>query len=295
MIFAAIADWAEQDEPAWTVGFMCAQLGVSRSGYYKWRNAGESDRAVYNRELKRLIRIIWAERNRPGARRVRAELRARGHRIGLARCWRLMASLGLAGRHPKAYKKTTVQGRKPVTAPDLIGREFTAAGPNQKWCGDITYIRTWTGWAYLATVIDLYSRKLVGWAIADHMETSLVTEALNNALEARRPTGRVIFHSDRGCQYTSAEFAAFCASHGVTRSLGRTGSCFDNAVSESFNATYKKELIHTRPWPTLNHLQKATFEWVETQYNRNRRHSTLDYLTIEEHELGFTHIDQLAA
>lgn len=293
MIFAAIADWAEQD--AWPVEFMCYQLGVSRSGYYRWRNAAESDRSVYNRELKRLIWLIWDQRNRPGARRVRAELRARGHRVGLARTWRLMASMGLAGRHPKAYKKTTIAGKRPVTAPDLVKRAFTANAANQTWCGDITYVRTWAGWAYLATVIDLYSRKLVGWAIADHMETSLVTDALAMALQTRRPPAGVIFHSDRGAQYTSAEFAKYCTQHRVRRSLGRTGSCFDNAVSESFNATYKKELIHTRPWPTLKHLQKATFEWVETQYNRNRRHSTLDYLTIEEYELGYTHIDQLTA
>lgn len=293
MIFAAIADWAEQG--CWTVEFMCGQLGVSRSGYYRWCKAPECDRVVYNRELRRLIGDIWARRNRPGARRVRAELRALGHRVGLSRVWRLMQSMGLAGRHPRTYKKTTLPGKRPVNAPDLVKRDFTAAGPNQKWCGDITYVRTWQGWAYLATVIDLYSRKLVGWAIAEHMETSLVTDALAMAVKARRPPAGVIFHSDRGAQYTSAEFAAFCADHRVTRSLGRTGTCFDNAVSESFNATYKKELVHTRPWPTLKHLQKATFEWVETHYNRNRRHSTLDYLTIEEYELGYTHIDQLTA
>ena len=293
MIFAAIAGWA--DERMFPVDFMCAQLGVSRSGYYRWRSAPEPNRAVENRMLRDLIAGIWAERNRPGARRIQAELRTLGHRVGLVRVWRLMRTLGIAGRHPRAYNQTTRRGRKPVDAPDLIGRDFTAAAPDLRWCGDITYIRTWQGWAYLATVIDLYSRKLVGWAIADHMETSLVTDALAMAVATRKPATAVIFHSDRGAQYTSKEFASWCARNRITRSLGRTGSCFDNAVSESFNATYKKELIHTRPWPNIKTLIKATFEWVETHYNRTRRHSTLGYLTIEEYELGYRHIDQITA
>jgi transposase InsO family protein len=146
----------------------------------------------------------------------------------------------------------------------------------------------------VATVIDLYSRKLVGWAVADCLETSLVVDALAVAVSSRRP-GSVIFHSDRGCQYTSGEFARFCAAHNVIRSLGRTGDCFDNAVAESFNATYEKELVCTRPWPDMASLRKAVFEWVERHYNRTRRHSYLGYLMIKEFELGYTHIDQLAA
>jgi transposase InsO family protein len=139
-----------------------------------------------------------------------------------------------------------VAGDHPVNAPDLIGRDFTADTPNQKWCGDITYVRTWQGWTYLATVIDLHSRKVVGWALADHMRTDLVTAALDMALAHRKPDN-VIFHSDRGCQYTSTAFAEYYTRNNIRRSLGRTGICYDNAVSESFFATYKKELIHTRP------------------------------------------------
>jgi transposase InsO family protein len=274
---------------------MCAQLEVSRSGYYKWRNAQPSNRNTQNELLSQLIQQIFEACNQPGVRRVRAELRTLGHRVGPVRVWRLMRDLGLAGRHARPYKRTTVPGAKPVEAPDLVGRRFHAERPNEKWCGDITYIKTWDGWAYLATVIDLHSRKLVGWAIADHMETPLIIAALTQALKDRRPPCGVVFHSDRGAQYTSQEFATFCTKHGVRRSLGRTGSCLDNAVSESFNATIKKELIHTRPWPSIKHLQKEVFEWVETHYNRTRRHSYLDYLTIEEFELGYTYLDQLAA
>jgi transposase InsO family protein len=289
VIFAAIADWA--DKKAYPVRFMCHQLNVSTSGYYKWRNTPESAHSIEDRNLTFLIAAISIMSNRPGVRRIRAELRRQGRHVGPVRLWRLMRAAGLLGRHPVKRKQTTRPGKHPVDAPDLIGRKFYADGPNQKWCGDVTYVKTWQGWAYMATVIDLWSRKLVGWAIADNMETSLVVAALDMALQDRRPAAGVIFHSDRGSQYTSTQFALYCETHGVVRSLGRTGSCFDNAVSESFNATYKKELIHTRPWPNIQTLIKATFEWVETQYNHRRRHSYLGYLTIEEFELGYTSID----
>jgi transposase InsO family protein len=293
VIFAAIADWADKDN--FSVNFMCTQLGVSRSGYYKWRKQPKSERAVENELLTVLVTRISQECNRPGVRRMRAELRARGWRVGPVRLWRLMRNVGLLGRHPHRRKQTTRPGRKPVDAPDRIGRKFEAEHVNQKWCGDITYVKTWHGWAYLATVIDLCSRKLVGWAVADNMETPLVIAALKMALDTRKPPKGVIFHSDRGSVYTSHDFAEFCGKHGVLRSLGRTGSCFDNAVSESFNATYKKELIHTRPWPNVNTVRKETFTWVEEQYNKRRRHSYLDYLTIEEYELGYSCLDEIAA
>jgi transposase InsO family protein len=294
VIFAAIADWAESN--AYPVEFMCAELGVSTSGYYAWRNRPASERARADETLKRLIGIIYTKaKGNPGVRRVHAELAAMGHRVGRKRVWRLMKDLGLQGRHPRPWKKTTIRGERPVPAPDLIGRDFTAAKPNRRWCGDITYIKTWQGWVYLATVIDLYSRRVVGWAVADHMRTDLVTDALAMALQHRKPKGHVIFHSDRGTQYTSHEFATFCKKNKIRRSLGRTGICYDNAVAESFFASYKKELIHTRPWPDLKSVKKATFEWIEAYYNRTRRHSTLAYLTPHEYELGYRHIHELAA
>ncbi len=293
MKFAAIADWADQDD--YPVAFMCEQLEVSRSGYYAWRGAKPSATADADAQFTALINTICAKaRGNPGVRRVRAGLAALGHRLGHKRVWRLMKAAGLQGRHPKAWKRTTMPGEHPVPAPDLIGRSFTAEAVNEKWCGDITYIKTWDGWAYLATVIDLHSRSLVGWAIADHMRTELVTDALDMAITARQPAAGVIFHSDRGTQYTSGEFDRYCANNNIRRSLGRTGICYDNAVSESFFATYKKELIHTRPWPDLKRLRLETIDWIENYYNTLRRHSTLGYLTPAEYELGYRNINDLA-
>ena len=217
----------------------------------------------------------------------------RGLRVARKRVWRLMRAAGLRGRHPRAWKRTTVAGQRPVDAPDLIGQDFTAAQPDTRWCGDITYVATVDGWVYTATVIDLHSRKVVGYAVADHLRTTLIVEALAAALLTRRPPSGVIFHRDRGCQYTSKEFADFCAENGVTRSMGRRATCFDNAVSESFFATYKKALIHTRPWNDLTEARQHTFLWIEGYYNRRRRHSTLAYLTPLEYELGLRKLTDL--
>lgn len=294
MIFAAIADWA--DTKQYPVEFMCAELGVSVSGYYAWRSRPPSAHDRSDQRLQGLIGMLFDRlKGNPGVRRMHAEFVSLGHRVSRKRVWRLMKAAGLQGRHPRAWKKTTIRGERPVPAPDLIGRNFTATRPDQRWCGDITYIKSWDGWVYLATVIDLHSRRVVGWAVADHMRTTLITDALTMALKSRRPKGKVIFHSDRGTQYTSHEFAKFCKKNKVRRSLGRTGICYDNAVAESFFASYKKELIHTRPWPNLKSVKKATFEWIEMYYNRARRHSTLGYLTPHEYELGYRNIHELAA
>lgn len=294
MKFAAIADWADSKE--YPVEFMCDQLGVSTSGYYKWRSKPVGARERQDATLTGLIKHAFNRlRGNPGVRRIHAELAAAGHRVSRKRVWRLMKAAGLQGRHPRAWKRTTVRGEKPVGAPDLVGRSFTAEAPNQKWCGDVTYVKTWDGWAYMATVIDLHSRALIGWAIDDHMKTSLITDALDMALARRRPAKGVIFHSDRGTQYTSREFARYCKKHHIRRSLGRTGICYDNAVSESFFATYKKELIHTQPWPDIDRLRTATADWINNYYNTIRRHSTLEYLTPTEYELGYRHITELAA
>ena len=274
---------------------MC-RAGVSRSGYYAWRKAVPSQHRRRDEVLIVVLRHLHTEaRGNPGVRRLRAGLAAAGHRVGHKRVYRLMRLAGLRGRHPKSWKRTTVHGEQPVAAPDLIGRSFTADEANQRWCGDITYVKTWTGWAYVATVIDLYSRAIVGYAVADHMRTSLVTDALDMAIANRTPPAGVIFHSDRGTQYTSGEFDTYCTKAGIRRSLGRTGICYDNAVSESTFATYKKELIHTRPWPDLKNLTTATIDWIENYFNTVRRHSTLGYLTPREYELGYREINQLAA
>jgi putative transposase len=197
--FAAIAGWA--DSGTYPVSFMCTHLGVSRSGYYAWRAAEPSQRSRDDSVLLAIMRKVFEEaRGNPGVRRMRAGLAALGQLVSRKRVHRLMQAAGLQGRHPKAWKRTTIGGDKPVPAPDLIGRDFTAALPDARWCGDVTYIKTRDGWAYLATVIDLYSRKVIGWAIAAHMRTSLITAALDMAIAARKPPAGVIFHSDRGCQ-----------------------------------------------------------------------------------------------
>ena len=265
MKYAAIADWALDKE--FTVTFMCDQLGVARQGYYRWRASGPSERERTDAELTSQIREIHRDlHGHPGVRRVWAELAVRGVRAARKRVWRLMRAAGLHRRHPRAWKKTTVAGSRPIDAPDLIGQDFTAEQPDTRCCGDITYVATVDGWVYTATVIDLHSRTVVGYAVADHLRTSLIIEALAAALVTRRPPRGVIFHSDRGCQYTSREFADFCATNGVTRSMGRRATCFDNAVAESFFATYKKELIHTRPWNNLIEVQQHTFLWIEAYY-----------------------------
>ena len=294
MKFAAIANWA--DQKAFPVAFMCDQLGVSRAGYYAWLGRGMSDRERADARLTVFIEAAYQRlRGNPGVRRMRAELAAHGHRVSHKRVWRLMHTAGLQGRHPRAWKRTTVPGDHAAPAPDLIGRDFTAATADTRWCGDITYIKCWDGWAYMATVIDLHSRTLVGWAIDRHMRTSLVTDALDHAIRARRPKGPVVFHSDRGAEYTSGEFARYCRRNNIRRSLGATGICYDNAVSESFFATYKKELIHTRPWPDIQRLRDQSNDWITNYYNTQRRHSTLGYLTPVEYELGYRHINELAA
>jgi len=292
--FAAIAGWADSGE--FDVDFMCEMLNVSRSGYYAWRGRSPSARAVDDISITAQIRAHFADAlGNPGVRRIHAMLRAAGRVIGRRRVLRLMQAAGLAGRHPRAARRTTVAGVAPVSAPDLIGRDFTAEEANTRWCGDITYVKTWEEWAYVATVIDLHSRAVVGFAVADHMHTSLIVEALNMAIVHRAPPPGVIFHSDRGSQYTSGEFAQYCEANEIRRSRGRTGICYDNAVAESFFATYKKELVHTRPWPDVQTLRRETFAWIEGYYNTRRRHSTLDYLTPVEFELGYRTIHQIAA
>jgi putative transposase len=223
------------------VSFMCAWLGVSRSGCYAWRGAGPSQRSRDDSALIAVMKRIYTQaRGNPGVRRMRAGLAAVGHLVSHKRVHRLMQAVGLQGRHPKAWKRTTIGGDRPVPAPDLIGRDFTAARPDERWCGDVTYVKTWDGRAYLAAVTGLHSRKVIGWAVAAHMRTSLVTAALDMAIRAGKPPSGVIFHSGRGCQYTSSAFGEYCTKNNVRRSLGRTGICYDNAVSESFFATSRK-------------------------------------------------------
>jgi len=264
----------------------CRLLEVSKSAYYERKKAVPSARELTDAELTKKITVIHAEsKGTYGSPRVHQELRHRGEEHGRRRVRRLMRQAGLEGRCKKRWRKTTVPDPAAEAAKDLIRRHF---GPctelDRRYVGDITYISTWEGWAYLATVIDLASRKVVGWALADHMRTELVEEALEMAFVARRPAPGAIFHSDRGCQYTSSDYAELARECKVVLSVGMAGECWDNAVAESFFATIKRELIDTRAWPTRAGLRSAVFGYIEGWYNTRRLHSSLGYLSPAEYE-----------
>jgi transposase InsO family protein len=281
----------------YSVTFMCRLLQVRRQGFYDYRHGKTvGARTRQDATLTDAIREIMAEhRNRLGVRRVRRELARAGHRVSHKRVHRLMRAADLRCRHPRRYKVTTVRGAEGAGLVDLVNRDFSASAPGQKWVGDITYIDTRAGWAYLATVIDCYSRKVVGWAVATHLRTDLVTDALTNALATHPPRPAVIFHSDRGCQYTSHQFRTLCRKHNIRPSVGATGICFDNSVAESFFATLKKECFHGAVWRDAHAVRIAAFEFIEGYYNRRRPHSTIGYRTPQEYEAEFDEIRSNAA
>ena len=263
----------------------CALLKVSRAAFYAWLS-GRSQREQDDADLAGQIQAVHQEsRGRYGAPRIHAELARRGRRHGRKRIARLMRAAGIAGKTPKRWRKTTIADPAAAARADQVRRDFTAdAGKlNARWCGDITYIGTWEGWLYLATVIDIASRRVVGYAIADHLRTELVAGALSNAVAARDPGPGVIFHSDRGCQYTSAAFASLANDHDVMLSHGRTGQCWDNALAESFFASIKGELLHLQAWPTKAAARRAIVEYIGW-YNGTRLHSTLGYRSPAEFE-----------
>lgn len=258
------------------VSLMCEVLAVSRSGFYAWLTRNPSDRQKQDTELTEVITKIHKDhQGRLGVDRLVAELAKLGRRHSPRRVRRLARAAGLTCVHPRPYRATTIHARANSDGlVDLVGRQFVPEGPDQLWFTDITYIRTWGGWAYLAAIIDGYSRKVVGWSVDSHMRTSLVTDALRMAIERQRPgIGEVVIHSDRGCQYTSADFRTLALANGIIPSVGHTGICYDNAMAESFNATIKKELIYLHTWPTLRAVRKAVFEYIEVYYNRKRPHS----------------------
>jgi transposase InsO family protein len=263
----------------------CALLKVSRAAFYA-RLSGPSRRDRSDGELSEQIHAVHQEsKGRYGAPRIHAELRRRGRRHGRKRIARLMRAAGIQGRAPRRWKKTTIADPAAAARADRIRRDFTADATkiNARWCGDITYIGTWQGWLYLATVIDIASRRVVGYALADHLRTELVSDALANAVAARTPGPAVIFHSDKGCQYTSAAFASLAGDCEVTLSLGRTGQCWDNALSESFFASLKGEPIDLQAWPTKAAARRAIVEYI-AWYNGTRLHSTLGYRSPAEFE-----------
>ena len=264
-------------QASYSVATLCCVLGVSPSGYYAWREREPSARAKADAGLKVKIQAIHKHsRGTYGAPRIQAELNAEGTSVGRKRVARLMRRCGLAGVCRRRKRRTTLRDREARPAPDLVNRDFSATGPNRLWVADITYVPTWAGFLFLAVVLDAWSRRVVGWAMATHLRTELVLEALNMALWQRRPK-EVIHHSDQGCQYTSIAFGKRCKAAGVRPSMGSVGDCFDNAMCESFFATLECELLDRCRFRTQAEARMAIFEFIESWYNLQRRHSALDY------------------
>jgi putative transposase len=264
----------------------CELLEVSRAAYYAHRTGTVSSRQRTDQELTERIRQAHqASKGRYGAPRIHAQLRRQGHRHGRKRVARLMRAAGLHGRTPRRFRRTTIPDPAAAARADLIRRDFAvnAAAVNTRWCGDITYVPTWEGWLYLATVLDIASRRVVGFALAEHLRTELVADALANAVAARDPAPGVIFHSDRGCQYTSGDYATLAGDLEVTLSTGRTGQCWDNALAESFFASLKGECLDQQPWPSRAAARRAIVDYI-AWYNGARLHSALGYMTPDEFE-----------
>ena len=271
-------------DPAPTIKNMCDWTGVSRSGFYEWRNRTESFTAKRREELKEVITTSFeASDGTYGYRRVHADLATRGRACGPELVRALMRELGLEPCQPRPWRHSlTDADDEPAKIPDLVQRDFTADAPGRKMVGDITYIDTWEGWLYLATVIDCYDRRVIGWAMDDNYRTPLIAEAI--AMAARNNTLHkdAIFHSDRGSNYTSAAFAETLKNLEIKQSVGRTGICYDNALAESFFAALKNERVHRTAYPTREHARRDIARYIEFRYNRTRLHSALGYRTPQQ-------------
>jgi putative transposase len=265
---------------------MCRVLGVSRAGFYAWERRAPCDRALQDAWLTEKIREIHAKsKGTYGARRVNAELRLEhGIRVGRKRVERLMRAAGVEGVHRRRRRGTRVRLKGVRVAPDLVERDFNPPAPDRSWAADITQFETVEGTLYVAHVQDLFSRRIVGWAMAGHVRAELVLDALGMALERRKPGAGLVHHSDHGSQYTAVVFSERCREAGIEVSMGSIGDCFDNAVCESFHATLKKELVHRHRWRTRADAKTAVFEYVEGWFNPHRRHSTLGYLSPAGYE-----------
>jgi putative transposase len=265
----------------------CELLEVSRTAFYEWSKHVPTQHDLDDQALAPRIRQIHdASRGTYGAPRVHVVLRRDGVVTSTKRVARLMAQQGLRGRRRRRFKRTTIADPALGKAVDLVKRDF---GPDtilidRRWCSDITYVRTWEGWLYLVAILDLGSRMVVGWAMADHMRAELVCDALCMAVRARRPEAGLIFHSDRGSQYTSGGFRSLLDANGMIQSLAAPGQCWDNAVAESFWSTLKLELLYSQAWPTRARARQAIFEFIEVFYNRQRLHSSLGYLSPADYE-----------
>jgi putative transposase len=275
----------DAEKANYPISLLCRILKVSRSGYYDWKDRSPSKRNRENAALTEKIREIHNRSRRIyGYPRVHAELRALGVRCSKKRVARLMRKASLQGCVRGRRKRTTRRDEHAIPAPDLVGRNFAAAAPNKVWTADITYVHTQEGFLYLAFILDVYSRKVVGWSMAHHLRAEMVVDALEMALWRRKPGAGLVHHSDRGVQYTSLSFGKRLEEAGIVPSMGRAGSALDNAISESFVASLKCELLYGHRFPSREAARIAIFDYIEGFYNRVRRHSSLGYLSPSDYE-----------
>jgi putative transposase len=287
-------EFIDQQEYAYPIVKMCRWLEVSRSGFYEWRDRPASATALRRAALQVKITTIFEDSDETyGYRRVTAELARKGVRAGHELVRGLMRQMGLVACQPRAWRFSLTQGGPAGAIADLVGRDFTAAVPGAKMVGDITYIPTWEGWLYLATVIDCCTKKVIGYAMDDHYRTPLISAAIDRAAANVALPAGTVFHSDRGSNYTSAEFAEKLVSLGIDQSVGRTGICYDNAMAESFFAVLKNELVHRTTYPTREHARRDIARYIEFRYNTRRIHSGLGYRTPQE--VHDTYMDQQIA
>jgi putative transposase len=283
-----IYTFVEAQKKNYRISRMCRTLKVSKSGFYGWRDRAPSARDQAGALLsEKIARIHRDSHETYGAPRIHFELRTLGVRCARKRVARLMREAGLfgcGGRRRKA--RTTLRSRteRIPPIPDLVKRNFNPQAPNRLWVADITYVRTWEGWLYLSFVLDTYSRRVVGWSMANNLRTELVLDAVNMAIYTRRPTPGLIHHSDRGSQYTSVEFGSRLKEAGLLPSMGSVADAYDNSMAESFVSTLKRELIHRHSWPSCQIARSAIFEYIEGFYNTRRRHSALGHLSPSEYE-----------
>ena len=278
----------DQHRLRWPVRVQCRVLEVAASGYYAWRGRGPSKRAVANQNLLQDIRqIFWDSGKRYGSRRVRKDLERQGQRVGKARIEKLMQANDLRSITRKRVRiKTTDSNHNLPVAENVLDRNFGALNPNEKWVSDITFVPTDEGWLYVAIILDLFSRKIVGWAMRDHMKTELVLAALMMALQRQKPKAGFIHHSDRGSQYASHAYQDALRSAGAVPSMSRKGNCWDNAPAESFFHTLKTELVHHKHYATKEDAKRDLFTYIEGYYNSRRIHSAIGYVTPVEMELN---------
>jgi transposase InsO family protein len=273
------------EKATYPVRVLCRVLQVARSGFYAWLRRRPSRRAQANEGLQVAIRAAHRQsRETYGSPRVQRELVAQGFETGRHRVARQMRTMGLIGRRPKRFRLTTDSSHDRPVAANVLQREFSVEGTNQAWVTDITYLWTREGWLYLAVVLDLFARRVVGWAMAEHLRTSLALDALHMALGRRLPEPGLVHHSDRSCQYASDAYRAVLARRGILCSMSRKANCWDNAVAESFFSTLKIELVHRCTWPDRATARLAVAEYIECFYNAERRHSTLGYRSPAEYE-----------